>query len=339
MMAFILRRLLALIPMVLAIGLLVFLLMYLAPGDFLSQARADREIPQIFITQMEQQFGLDQPWYVQYARWLANVLPIHWNTEAQGWERLQLGMDFGYSWTYKVPVTELLAQRIPASLVLALTSLLFAWGIAIPLGVLAAIYKDSWFDRLSALLAYAALSIPEFFLALLAVFFAAKTGWFPTGGLTAIDHDFLSPVAQVLDYAHHLMLPTLVLGVGMIAGMMRIMRANFLDYMRAEFVNTARAKGLSEGRVMFKHVLRNAINPLITAFGFAFSGLLSGALLVENIMNYPGLGQLIFEAFLKQDQFVVMAAVVMGCVMLMLGNLLADLLLAWSDPRIRLEER
>ena len=119
--------------------------------------------------------------------------------------------------------------------------------------------------------------------------------------------------------------------------MMRIMRANFLDYLRVEFVTTARAKGVPEGVVMFKHVLRNAINPLITAFGFAFSGLLSGALLVENVMNYPGLGQLIFTAFLKQDQYVVMAAVVVGCFMLMLGNLLADLLLGLSDPRIKLQ--
>jgi peptide/nickel transport system permease protein len=322
MLSFIVRRLLSLIPMLLGITLVVFLLMYLAPGDFLSQARANREISQEFIQQLARAYGLDQPWYVQYGRWLEQVL--------KG--------DLGYSWTYKVPTTELLAQRIPASLVLAISSLVFAWGIAIPLGVLAAIYKDSWFDRLSALLAYAALSIPEFFLALLAVFFAARTGWFPTGGLTAIDHDFLPPLARLLDYVQHLLLPTVVLGLSMVAGVMRIMRANFLDYMRAEFVNTARAKGLPESQVMFKHVLRNAINPLITAFGFAFSGLLSGALLVENIMNYPGLGQLIFEAFLRRDQFVVLAAVLMGCVMLMGGNLLADLLLAWSDPRIRLEE-
>jgi peptide/nickel transport system permease protein len=322
MISFIVRRLLTLIPMLLGITLVVFLLMYLAPGDFLSQARANREISQEFIQQLARAYGLDQPWYVQYGRWLEHVL--------QG--------DLGYSWTYKVPTTELLAQRIPASLVLAISSLVFAWGIAIPLGVLAAIYKDSWFDRLSALLAYAALSIPEFFLALLAVFFAARTGWFPTGGLSAIDHDFLPPLTRFWDYVQHLILPTVVLGLSMIAGVMRIMRANFLDYMRAEFVNTARAKGLPESQVMFKHVLRNAINPLITAFGFAFSGLLSGALLVENIMNYPGLGQLIFEAFLRRDQFVVMAAVMMGCLMLMLGNLLADLLLAWSDPRIRLEE-
>lgn len=323
MIAFILRRLLTLIPMLLGVALLVFLLMYLAPGDFLTQARADRAVSPELIRQLETQYGLDRPWYVQYGRWLEQVF---------------LRGDLGYSWTYKVPVTELLAQRLPATLLLSLTSLLFAWSIAIPLGVLAAIYQDSLFDRLSALLAYAALSIPEFFLALLAVFFAARTGWFPTGGLTAIDHDFLSPVAQLLDYLHHLILPTLVLGIGMIAGTLRIMRANFLDYLRAEFVNTARAKGLPERTVMFKHVLRNAINPLITTFGFAFSGLLSGALLVENVMNYPGLGQLTFEAFLRQDQFVVLAAVLLGCVMLMLGNLLADLLLAWSDPRIRLEE-
>jgi peptide/nickel transport system permease protein len=323
MIAFIFRRLLTLIPMLLGVALLVFLLMYLAPGDFLTQARADREVSPDLIRQLEAQYGLDRPWYVQYGRWLEQVF---------------LRGDLGYSWTYKVPVSELLAQRLPATLLLSLTSLLFAWSIAIPLGVLAAIYQDSLFDRISALLAYAALSIPEFFLALLAVFFAARTGWFPTGGLTAIDHDFLSPVAQLLDYLHHLILPTVVLGIGMVAGTLRIMRANFLDYLRAEFVNTARAKGLPERTVMFKHVLRNAINPLITAFGFAFSGLLSGALLVENVMNYPGLGQLTFEAFLRQDQFVVLAAVLLGCVMLMLGNLLADLLLAWSDPRIRLEE-
>ncbi|MFO1432098.1 MAG: ABC transporter permease [Candidatus Competibacteraceae bacterium] len=323
MISFIGRRLLILIPMLLGIALVVFLLMYLAPGDFLSQARANREISQEFIQQMEREFGLDQPWYVQYGLWLRNVF---------------LHGDLGYSWTYKVPVTELLAQRIPATLALATAALLFAWGIAIPLGVIAAIYQDSWFDRISALLAYAALSIPEFFLALLAVFIAAKTGWFPTGGLTAIDHDFLPAWAQVLDYAHHLLLPTVVLGLGMVAGVMRLMRANFLDSMRAEFVTAARAKGLPESTIMFKHVLRNAINPLITAFGFAFSGLLSGALLVENVMNYPGLGQLVFEAFLRQDQFVVVAAVLMGCIMLMVGNLLADLLLAWSDPRIRLEE-
>lgn len=333
MLSFVIRRVLVSIPLLLAIALLVFLLMYLAPGDFLTAARADRDTPRELIEQLELEFGLDRPWYVQYGLWLRNLWPLGWDSDTG----LRWEVDLGFSWSYKVPVTDLLATRIPATLLLSVCSLVFAWGIAIPLGVLAAIYKDSIFDRLSALLAYAALSIPEFFLALLAVFFAARTGWFPTGGLTSIEHEFLPAPQRFFDMLHHLVLPTVVLGASMIAGMMRIMRANFLDFLRAEFVNTARAKGLPEGVVMFKHVLRNAINPLITAFGFAFSGLLSGALLVENIMNYPGLGQLVYDALLKQDQFVVMAAVMMGALMLMLGNLLADLLLAWSDPRIRLE--
>lgn len=322
MIAFLIRRIVALTLLLFGITLLVFLLMYLAPGDFLDEARASRDISAERIAQMEKEFGLNQPWYVQFGKWLGNVARLN----------------FGESWSYKVPVIDLLKQRLPETVILALTSLAFAWLIAVPLGVLAAIYKDSIFDRLSAVLAYAALSIPEFFLAMLAVNFAATTGWFPTGGSTSLIYDFLPFGGQLFDRIHHLILPTVVLGLGGVAGMMRIMRANFLDYMRAEFVTTARAKGLRERVVMFRHVLRNAINPLITAFGFAFSSLLSGALLVENVMNYPGLGKLIFEAFMRQDQYVVMAAVVVGCVMLTLGNLLADILLAWSDPRIRLED-
>ncbi|HXH03022.1 MAG TPA: ABC transporter permease [Candidatus Competibacteraceae bacterium] len=332
---FLLRRLLVTLPLLAAISLLVFLLMYWAPGDFLSAARANPEIPQEYIARMEREFGLDRPWYVQYGLWLKNLLPVGWSAQS-GW---RFGPELGYSWTYKVPVTELLAARVPATLALALAALALSWLIAVPLGVLAAIRKDSWSDRLSGLFAYAALSIPEFFLALLAVFLAARSGWFPTGGLSSIDHDFLGPGGRLLDYAHHLFLPALVLALGNVAGMMRILRANFLDYLRAEFVTTARAKGLPEGVVLFKHVLRNAINPLISAFGLSFAGLLSGALLVENVMAYPGLGQLIFEALLKQDVFVVLAAVLLGSVMLVLGNLLADLLLAWLDPRIRLEGR
>lgn len=323
MINFIFRRFMTLIPMLLGISLLVFILMYLTPGDVLSEARASRDISKEYIDVMEKQFGLNEPWYVQYFLWIKNVVTLN----------------FGESWTYKVPVINLLAQRIPATLTLALCSLTLAWVIAIPLGVLAAIYKDSVFDKISSFLAYAAISIPEFFLALLAIFFAAQTGWLPIGGRTSIVHAFMTPWEQFWDIAYHLILPTLVLGLSGVAGMMRIMRANFLDHIRSEYVTTARAKGLSEGVIMFRHVLRNAINPFITALGFAFSGLLSGALLVENIMNYPGLGQLVYEAFMRQDQYVVMAAVIMGCVMLMLGNLLADLLLAWSDPRIRISSK
>ena len=323
MIAFIIRRLLTLIPLLFGITMLVFILMSLAPGDFLTPVRAQRDVPAELIAAIEVEFGLDQPWYVQYVKWLGNVF--------EG--------NLRHSWAYKLPVSDLIGQRIFATFLLSLCAFVFSWAIAIPLGVLAAIYKDSIFDRISAGLAYAALSIPEFFLALLLVFFAAQTGWFPMGGATSIEYEYMSWFEQMLDRAHHLILPTLALGIGSIASIMRIMRANFLDTIRAGFVTTARAKGQHEFIVMFKHVLRNAINPLVSAFGFAFSGLLSGALMVEIVLQYPGLGQLMYQSILREDQFVVLAAVMMGCTMLVLGNLLADILLAWSDPRIRLEAK
>lgn len=323
MFAFILRRLLTLFPMLLGVTFLVFLLLSLAPGDFLTPIKMQRDVPEQLIAELEREFGLDRPWYVQYGKWLANVAQLN----------------FGYSWSFKVPVIDLIGSRLFSTFLLSLTSLLFAWCIAIPLGVLAAIYKDSVFDRVSSFLAYAALSIPEFFLALLAVWFAAVTGLFPIGGATSIEYEFLSPGGQFLDRLHHLVLPTIVLGIGGIAGLMRIMRANFLDTIRAEYVQTARAKGVPEGLVMFKHVLRNAINPLISAFGFSFSSLLSGALIVEIVMNYPGLGNLIYHSLLREDQFVVLAAIMLSCTMLVIGNLVADICLAWSDPRIRLESK
>ena len=323
MIAFIIRRLLTLIPLLFGITMLVFILMSLAPGDFLTPVRAQRDVPAELIAAIEVEFGLDQPWYVQYVKWLGNVFECN----------------LGHSWAYKLPVSDLIGQRIFATFLLSLCAFVFSWAIAIPLGVLAAIYKDSIFDRISAGLAYAALSIPEFFLALLLVFFAAQTGWFPMGGATSIEYEYMSWFEQMLDRAHHLILPTMALGIGSIASIMRIMRANFLDTIRAGFVTTARAKGQREFIVMFKHALRNAINPLVSAFGFAFSGLLSGALMVEIVLQYPGLGQLMYQSILLEDQFVVLAAVMMGCTMLVLGNLLADILLAWSDPRIRLEAK
>ena len=323
MIAFIIRRIFTLIPLLLGITMLVFILMSLAPGDFLAQARAQRDVPGEFIRAVEIEFGLDRPWYIQYGKWLGNVL--------QG--------NLGYSWTFKLPVTELIGQRLFATFLLSFCALVFAWSIAIPLGALAAIYKDSIFDRISAMLAYAALSIPEFFLALTLLFFAAQTGWFPLGGATSIAYEYMNFGGKVIDRLHHLILPTLALGIGSIASIMRIMRANFLDVMRAQYVQTARAKGLRESVTMFRHALRNAINPLLSAFGLAFSGLLSGALMVEIVLQYPGLGQLMYQSILREDQFVALASVMLGCTMLVIGNLFSDILLAWSDPRIRVEKK
>lgn len=323
MKQFIIKRFLALLPLLFAVTLLAFVLMQLSPGDFLSQLKTNPDVSAEYIREMEEKFGLNHSWPVQYIRWLGCVIRL----------------DFGYSWTYHIPVLTLLKQRIVATLLLSTSALLIAWLVAIPAGICAAIYRDRWPDKLLCGLSYCFLSIPEFFLALLGVFLAAKTGYLPTMGRTSIVHDFLSPGKQWLDYIQHLFLPSLVLGGGSVANLLRLTRSHFLDFLNAEFVITARAKGLSEGSIMFKHVLRNALNPLITYLGFAFSGLLSGALLVENVFNYPGLGKLLYEAFMSHDQHVVMAAVVFGCCMLIVGNLLADLLLGCVDPRIRVNSR
>ncbi len=237
MFAFIIRRLLSLVPLLLGVSLLVSFLMYLSPGDFLTQARAAKDIDPAIIEQQERQLGLVNAegeataWFVRYGHWMANISPVKYGPwVGQPEEGLSFGWPyFGESWTYKVEVFTLLKQRVPATFILSLTSILFAWCIAIPLGALAAIYKDSIFDRISALLAYAALSIPEFFLAILAVYFAAITGIFPEGGRSSVESEFLGLGARTLDYGYHLILPTVVLGIGSVAGMMRIMRANFID--------------------------------------------------------------------------------------------------------------
>jgi peptide/nickel transport system permease protein len=323
MIQFLVRRFISLIVLLFFVSVLVFVLLWLAPGDFLAEASIRPDIPESFVTEMRERYGLDQAWYVQYWIWLKNVAQL----------------DFGHSMSYNIPVLDLIAQRLPATFVLSLTSILFVWLVAIPIGVLSAIYKDSWIDKLSRFLASITMSIPEFLLAVLLLYLVARTGILPIGGLTSVDHEFMSPLRKIADYIHHLILPTIVMGVVGISGMMRVMRANFLDHMREDYVRTARAKGLPEGVIMFKHVLRNAINPLITSFGFAFSSLLSGSLLVEKVLNFPGLGLLIFDSFMKEDQYVVMASILMSCSMLVLGNLLADILLAWSDPRIRMNAK
>ena len=320
MRTFLLRRLLSLIPLLMGVTLLAFLLIYLAPGDFLSQMAENPTISPDTIEAMRRKFGLDQPWFVQYFLWLKNVF-FH--------------LDFGESFAYRQPVFSVIIPRLGNTLILAVAAAIVAWGIAIPLGILAAVRQYSWVDKSASLFAFIGLSIPELFFALLMMYFAAKTGLFPVGGMRSLDYSDLSFGGKLLDLAHHLFLPALVLGTVPTAGRMRQMRANLLDVLRLDYVTTARAKGLDENKVVFKHAVRNAINPLITLFGFTIASLLSGSFIVEIVMAWPGLGSLTLEALLKQDLYLVMGSVVIAATMLVLGNLIADILLAVADPRIK----
>lgn len=319
---FILKRLLHMIPILLGVSLLTFLLMSLTPGGYLQSLRQNPQISAETVERLLAKYHYDKPWYVQYAYWLKSA--------AVG--------DFGYSIQYKIEATELITARLWNTFLLSLFATIVAWCVAVPLGIWAAVNKDSLVDRGCALLAFVGLSVPEILLALLALMFAAATGWFPIGGAQSSIYDLMTPTERFWNRAHHLVLPVLVLAASELAGIMRQMRSNLLDTLRAEYVTAARAKGLPEGWVIYKHALRNAINPLLTIFGYSLAQLLSGAFIVENIMAWPGLGRLTIEAYTAKDSMLVVDSVVMATALLIVGNFVADILLAWSDPRIRLKE-
>jgi len=322
MLRYILRRLILLGPLLLGITLVSWAAIQLVPGSGNYFQGLVLQYPQISpqtIAALKAQFGMDQPPWIQYFRWLWSILHL----------------DFGLSFAYNVPVTWLIGTRALNTLLLSLTSLVVAWSVALPLGIYSAIHQYSAIDGVLNTLAFVAVSIPSFFSALLLLYAAYWSHILPLQGLTGVDFDTYPWWAKILDIGRHLILPTIALGLFSVGGLMRYMRNYLLEVLKSDFVKTARAKGLSERRVIYRHAVRNAINPLVTLFGFELGGLLSGAAFVENIMGYPGLGRLILEALLKKDVFVVMASLLLGSVMLILGNLAADIMLAYVDPRIR----
>lgn len=319
MTQFIGRRLLQLIPLLLAVTLLSFAVMQLAPGNYLDTLRGQPTIRPETIEKLSRDFGLDQPWYVQYWRWL-------WNA-AHG--------DFGYSFTYKIGVFKLIKQRVYYTLLLAVWSMLVAWVIAIPLGVYIGTHRNSWADRIASFISYALISLPGFFVALLLLIYAKNSGHFPLGGATSVNYESLEQVGKIKDTLWHLYIPVFVLGVRGVGGLLRQMRGSVLDVLSEQYILAARARGLTERKVIWKHAVRNAINPLITLFGYELSALLAGAALVENVLAWPGLGRLLLESVQNRDIYVAMGSFVMGTVLLIFGNLIADILLAVTDPRIK----
>lgn len=302
---------------------LSFAIIQLAPGDFLDTLRQNPKISPERIEELRRQFGLDQPAIVQYWRWLVQVV-------TQG--------DFGMSFAYFRPVSSLLWERIPATLLMAFASIVVTWAIAIPLGIVAAVNQNRGFDRFLQVISYTGQGFPSFITALLLLILAQyTTPLFPVGGMTSINHADLTGLGKFLDVSWHLILPTIALSITSFAGLQRITRGEMLDVLRQDYIQTARAKGLPENRVIYVHALRNAINPLVTLLGFEFASLLSGAFIAEYFFNWPGLGRLILEAVRAQDLYLVMASLMMGALMLIVGNLLADLMLKFVDPRIRLE--
>ena len=322
MFRYIARRFLYIIPMLLGISSLTFLIMQLAPGDALTTMQLSPDISEEVLNAMRARFWLDLKPHMQYIRWIQQLL--------KG--------DMGHSFLWHAPVTWVLGQRLLNTMLLTVVSTVIAWCIAIPIGIHSAVHQYSWSDKLLTFLAFIGVAIPNWFFGLLLLYFTVSRGWgFPVGGMTSIDFADFTLWAKIVDLARHMFLPTIVLTTGIVASLIRYMRSNLLDVLRQDYVTTARAKGLSSRVVVNKHAVRNAINPLITIFGHQLGGILGGAALTEIVMNWPGIGSLMLSAVQGKDYYLVMGNLLIGAVMLILGNLVADILLAASDPRIRYE--
>jgi peptide/nickel transport system permease protein len=318
MAGFVVRRLLHMVPLLLGITLIAFSVIELAPGDYFTQLRQNPSISKEAVANMEREFGYGASMPERYLRWL--------------WRAVHF--DFGLSLAYRVEVMTLIGARAFNTILLALTSIVVTWALAIPIGVLVALYPRSLLDRVLSFLAFFGMCVPSFFLAFLMMYVALQTGWFPVGGSTSIHYDSLPFWGRVWDRVHHLILPVFVLGTGGMASLTRLMRANVLEIKQADYVRTARAKGLSEWTVVTRHILRNALNPFVTLAGYELGNLLGGAALVEAVMNLQGLGTLMLEAVRSLDLYLVMGSVVTGSFLLLVGNLLADVALTLVDPRI-----
>lgn len=334
MWSYVLRRLLGLVPVLFGITLLVFLFLQLIPGDPAQAILGERGTPEQ-LEALREKLGLNKPLYVQYLTFVKNILTG----------------DLGTSAVSTIPVAEELKRRWPATFELALAATLVAVVFGIPVGILAAVRKNSLLDTLSMSLSLVGVSMPVFWLGLLLVyFFAVNLHWLPTGGRLSTDLaiDFrpitgflvldgmLALKPEVLmDALRHLILPALTLGTIPLAILTRITRSAMLEVLSQDYVRTARAKGLAERQVILKHALKNALLPVVTIVGLQFGTLLGGAILTETIFSWPGIGSYIYEGILNRDYPVVQAGVLVVATVFVLVNLLVDLSYALLDPRIQ----
>jgi peptide/nickel transport system permease protein len=322
MWLYILKRLGLMVPMLLGITLISFLVIHLAPGtptdmQTTMNPKASLEAQK----RLRELYGLDKPMMVQYRDWLT-----------------RLGhLDFGRSFSPdRRPVWDKIKERIGITLSLNLMSLIIILAVSIPIGVIAAYRAHSWFDQATTIFVFFGFAMPTFWLALLLImFFGVHLDWLPLSGLTSLNFRQFTFWQKVQDLGAHVTLPVLVAAFGGLAGMSRYMRANMLEVIRQDYITTARAKGLPERVVIFKHALRNALLPVITILGLSVPSLIGGSVIFESIFAIPGMGQLFYGAVMARDYPLVMGELVIGAVLTLLGNMLADVGYALVDPRIR----
>lgn len=316
------KKILWMLVVFLGITIVSFIVIHLAPGSPTDlQTTLNPIAGETTRQRLETLYGINRPLYVQYIDWLSQIVRF----------------DFGTSMSADArPVTVKIFERLPLTVFMNILSLAISLLIAIPLGVLSAWKQDSLFDKVTTILVFLGFAMPGFWLALLLMLWLGlEHQWFPISGITSLDFSSLSLWGKIKDVASHLVLPTIVMTVGSIAGISRFMRASMLEVLRQDYILTARAKGLSTWKVIFRHALRNALLPVITLLGLSVPGLIGGSVIIESIFALPGLGQLFYTAVMARDYPLIMGNLVLGAILTLLGNLLADFFYKIADPRIR----
>ncbi len=317
------------IPTLVAISIISFIIIQLPPGDFLTQYVAElvergEMVDQAELEALQDRFGLDQPIYVQYMRWAWNF--IHG--------------DFGHSFEWNKPVSELIGERLGLTILISAATLIFTWTVSIPIGIYSAVRQYSWMDHLLTFVGFIGLATPNFLLALVLLWFSYAYLGMNVGGLFSPEYaEAPWTLAKVWDLMTHLWIPVVIVGTAHTAKFIRIIRGNLLDELKKPYVTTARAKGLSETRLILKYPVRVAINPLVSTIGWTLPELVSGIAITAVVLNLPTTGPLLLNALKSQDMHLAGSFIMLLSILTVIGTLISDILLAWVDPRIRFEAR
>jgi peptide/nickel transport system permease protein len=323
MVNYLLRRVLGMVPLLFGITIISFLVIHLAPGSPVSmQTDLNPKMTAEARERLRKFYGLDKPLHIQYYNWVKHLVA------------LDLGRSFSQD---NRPVVDKIRERLPITIFINVLAMGLITLVAIPIGVFSAVHQNSVFDRASTVCVFIGFAIPTFWLALLLmILFGVYLGWLPISGLKSINYEYLPPLAQAKDRVFHLLMPVLLEAFGGLAGLSRYSRSSMLEVIRQDYITTARAKGLPERTVIYRHALRNALLPVVTILGLSVPGLIGGSVIFETIYAIPGMGQLFYMSVMSRDYTVIMGILVIGALLTMIGNLLADVSYALVDPRIRI---
>lgn len=324
MLSYITKRLLLMIPLIFGITLITFIVIHLAPGSPVEvQTEMSLKVTAQAKENLKKLYGLDKPLHIQYIDWIKRFIKL----------------DFGKSFVDGRKVVDKIIERIPITLTINILSLILIFVVAIPIGILSATKQYSLFDKLSTVFVFVGFSTPTFWLALLLmILFGVHMGILPISGIQSIDVSEMGPFDRLLDWIKHLILPVGVSAFGGIAGLSRYSRSSMLEVIRQDYIKTARAKGLPETEVIFKHAFRNALMPIVTILGLSVPGLIGGGVIFETIFAIPGMGQLFYSSTMARDYPTIMGILVIGAILTLFGNLIADISYALVDPRVRVRK-